>query len=608
LAAYFVLAVVATWPAARFCASALPLGTESAATVPLLNVWTVWWNADRALDLYRGYWDAPIFAPTPGAFAFSEPMPTTVVVAPLVWLSGHRVLAYNVFLLAALATNGWSTFHLLRRLRLRWLTCVLGGGLVEMLPLVHSELGVLQMVPLCGVVWTIHALYVFGRRPGCRRALVLAVAFAVTYLTCAYYGLFLSLVLLASSAWLLGRRLRRGRTWGLLLISVGLALLLIGPVVAAQVRIIRSHDLRRAKDWVMRLAADPKDYAVTPWPQRLEPAALAALRAQRYFRLGPGWLKIGLAAVGLAAGLWGRRYRAWTAFCLTMLVAAFLLSLGPKLAAGGWSPYVLLMDWYPGMAQARNVYRFAVFVQLAVVLLAALGLQAVLTCFRPASVGRIGNPSYRVGKVGRIGNPSYCNAILTRVRSTPPSVLRWTAAIGVGLLAMVEVIPASQELFPVPRLDEQRQWIDWVQSQTPADSVIACIPFPQGTTVAAYEETAVWMYWGTYHHRRLVNGYSGFFPASFLETKAAMRGFPDAAALQRLQDLGVAYCVIRRAALPPNSAIQERLELRFSDNAAQVNVYRLRPDASNRFNRAPNGPRGMGRNFTRGALSSIFRN
>ena len=45
-----------------------------------------------------------------------------------------------------------------------------------------------------------------------------------------------------------------------------------------------------------------------------------------------------------------------------MLVAAFLLSLGPRLSLAGWSPYVLLMDWYPGMAQARNVYRFAVFV------------------------------------------------------------------------------------------------------------------------------------------------------------------------------------------------------------------------------------------------------
>ena len=150
------------------------------------------------------------------------------------------------------------------------------------------------------------------------------------------------------------------------------------------------------------LSADPKDYAVTPWPQRLEPDSLAALRPQRYFRLGPGWLKIGLAVFGLAAGLWWRRYRAWTAFCLTMLVAAFLLSLGPRLSVGGWSPYVLLMDWYPGMAQARNVYRFAVFVQLAVVLLAALGLQAVLTRFPTAKSGTDWQSVLQQGGAGRL--------------------------------------------------------------------------------------------------------------------------------------------------------------------------------------------------------------
>ncbi|NLF67432.1 MAG: hypothetical protein GX575_00105 [Candidatus Anammoximicrobium sp.] len=561
LAAYLLLAIVATWPLARFAASALPLGTEPAATVPLLNVWTVWWNADRAAQLYRGYWDAPIFAPTPGTFAFSEPMPTTVVAAPLVWFGGRRVLAYNGFLLAALALNGWSAFHLLRRLRFRWLACALGGGLVEMLPLVHAELGVLQMVPLCGIVWTIHALYAFGRRPGWRPALGLAAAFAVTYFSCAYYGLFLSLVLLASGGWLLGRRLRRSRTWSLLLASAGVALLLVAPVVAAQLRIIRTHDLRRGKEWVMRLAADPKDYAVTPWPQRLEPECLGALRPQRYFRLGPGWLKIGLAVLGLAAGLWRPRYRVWAAFCATMLAVAFLLSLGPRLAVGGWSPYEVWMDWYPGLAQARNVYRFAVFVQLAVALLAALGLQAVLTC----------------------------------VRRRAGSGVRWATAAGVGLLAAAEVLPPPQSLFPVPPVEAQQRWIGWLQSHTPVDSLIACFPFPQGTGVRDYEDTAMWMYWGTYHRRRLVNGYSGFFPASFLETKAALRGFPDAAGLQRLQNLGVGYCVRRRAELPRDGALPQRFELLFRDDTAQVDVYRIQP-APRTGSQTPAGRLGVGNN------------
>ncbi|MCU0982203.1 MAG: hypothetical protein MUF25_23865, partial [Pirellulaceae bacterium] len=441
LAAYFVLAIVSTWPLARCGASSLPLGMESAATVPLLNAWTICWNADRAAHRYCGYWDAPIFAGTSGTFAFSEPMPTTVVVAPLIWFGGQRILAYNGFLLAALTLNGWTAFRLLHGLRLRWLVCALGGGLVEMLPLVHSELGVLQMVPLCGILWTLQALVLFGRRPGWKRSILLAVAFAVTYLNCTYYGLFFSLMLLPGGLWLVGRPLRQARTWGLLLGSVAAALLLIAPVVAAQLRVIRAHDLRRAPDWIARLSADARDYAVTPWPQPLEPDFLIALRRQRYFRLGSGWLKLSLAVLGLAAGCCWRRYRPWTAFCLTMLVAAFLLSLGPRLSLGGRSPYLLLMDWYPGLAQARNVYRFAVFVQLAVVFLAALGLQAILTQFRPlGAAGESDHGSPMRKRAGLDGFRSFAHRVtLPRASAESPgsgssrkrsSPFRWAATIG----------------------------------------------------------------------------------------------------------------------------------------------------------------------------------
>ncbi len=583
LAAYFVLAIIATWPLARYGASSLPLGTESAATVPLLNLWTIWWNADRAQHLYHGYWDAPIFAPTPGTFAFSEPMPTSVIVAPLVWFGGHRVLAYNGFLLVALTLNGWSAFRLLRAVRLRWLACALGGGLVEMLPLVHSELGTLQMVPLCGIVWTIHALVLFGRRPGWKASILLAAAFAATYLTCAYYGLFLSLVLLPSGLWLVGKRLRQGRTWGLLLGSAGTALLLITPVVAAQLRVIRTHDLRRSQDWVARLSADLRDYAVTPWPQRFEPEFLTALRPQRYFRLGPGWLKLGLAVLGLAAGCWWRRYRRWTAFCVTMLAAAFLLSFGPRLSWNGWSPYGLLMDWYPGMAQARNVYRFAVFVQLALVFLATFGLQAILTRFRRPGWSSLQARDSVVDEVPQSARDSkFCMLREGWVASRPhlSSQVGWAVIVALGVLAATEAFPPSQPLFRVPSPKAQANWIHWLKSQTSDDSVIACVPFPTGTRVQDYEDTTIWMYWGTYHQRRVANGYSGFFPQSFLDTKAVMRNFPDDTSKQRLRQLGVTYCVIQSGAVTQNVAKGNWLELAFRDDTAQVNIYRVGRDGS----------------------------
>jgi hypothetical protein len=567
LLCFALVAAVATWPLVRHLDTHLPLGTESAATVPLFTAWTVWWNADRAAHGYRDYWDAPIFAPTSGTFAFSEPMPATVVVAPLVWLTGNPILAHNCFLLAALTLNGWTTFQLLRSLRMQWLVCLLGGGLVEMLPLVHSELGVLQLVPLCGIVWTIHALYLFGQRPGVRSSLLLAAAFAATYLTCAYYGLFLSLVLLPAAPWLLGTQLRRARTWSLVAGSAGVALLLVAPVVTAQVRIIRAHDLRRDPDWVTRLAASPQDYTVAPWPPLFEPDFAAARRAQRYFHLSPGWWKIGLALVGVFAGLWWRRYRRWTAFCLTLLGAAFLLSLGPRLAWGGWSPYVLLMDWYPGMAQARNAYRFAVFVQLAVALLAAVGLQSLCRQVRVSSRHLRSSFSPNRG----------WHSLFTGLPKSRSPLLRGAFVAGIGLLAAAEVHPPPQNLFAVPRADARHDWIAWLRTETPADSVIAWIPFPAGTGVKDYEETALWMLWGTRHQRRMVNGYSGFFPTSFLETKAALQDFPDAASVQRLRNLGVTYCVLRRAAQTPDTALETQFELVFKDESARMDVYRVRP-------------------------------
>src|SRR4051794_35687787 len=76
--AYLALAIWATWPLAGWTepdpksplarrafnfTTALPQGTESVATVPLFNLWTIWWNADRARHGFHGYWDAPIFYP-----------------------------------------------------------------------------------------------------------------------------------------------------------------------------------------------------------------------------------------------------------------------------------------------------------------------------------------------------------------------------------------------------------------------------------------------------------------------------------------------------------------------------------------------------------------
>jgi hypothetical protein len=525
------------------------MGSQTAATVPLFGVWTVWWNCDRVTELYQGYWDAPIFHPSQGTFAISEPMALTAAVAPL----GHDrpVMAYNLMLLLALAGNGCSVFLLLRRLEIDILPAALGGSMAEMLPFVHNELGAFQLIPVIGIVWTISRLYHFAAQPTSRRAALLAISYATTYYLCTYYALFLAVLLPVGGGWLLGSELGRKRTWVLLSLSGALALILMFPVLKAQLRARHQYDMNRSEKIVQQLSARLGDFLVPPWQSQMFGNVVSS-GARSHIRLSVGVVKYCLAFAGAIVGLYQRRSRKWTVFCLTILVAALLLSLGPNVRFGNWSPYSLLIDWIPGFAQARSVYRFAVFVQLALVLIGVNSLQALW-------------------KLGLASSHS--------VRSK----LILSSLLILGLVATVEVWPPTQKLYRMPSVEQNAAWLDWLGQETATDSVIACIPFPTGKREADYEETALWMYWGTIHRRRMVNGYSGFFPQSFLRLKTDMARFPESDSLDHLKRVGVQYCVVRRATASRQMIMRlaqssNTLQLAFSDERAQIDIYRVITD------------------------------
>lgn len=551
-AVFLLLALAATWPLAASPASRLPMGTETAATVPLFNLWTVWWNADRAAAGYAGYWDAPIFHPQKDAFAFSEPMPLSIVAAPVIWISGNRVLAYNILLILCLWLNGWAAYRLLRRFHfyrpLQWT----GGAMVAMLPLVHHWLGVLQLVPVFGIIWVVAALYHFGLRPTLMAAMALGGALALTYLMCAYYGLFVVVPLILSAGWLLGRRMGRWRMWAAMLPGLLGGALICLPFAMVEAGPAGNERPAHTEHYLGQLSAMARDYLVPPWPHWFGKAPQAELAADAGFRLCPGYLKLALAAVGLVLGLRARRRRRWTLFCLCMLCTAFALSLGPWLRVAGWQPYMFLVNHLPGFGQARNVFRFAIIVHLVVVLLAIMGLHGATAAAR------------------------------RHIRRDGPRRLAVALTMAVGLLAVVEIVPPAQALYPAPDDAANALWVDWLATRTPAESVIACVPFPFRPDVAGYEQETRWMYWQTFHRRKMINGYSGYFPQTFLDLKMTMAAFPSPETILRLRVLGVDYCVVRRDSIFAEAAWRLAAQASwlapvFHDDEAQMDIYRLLP-------------------------------
>src|SRR5262245_20511778 len=246
-ALYLALAVAATWPLVRRLDDRLPLGSGDAATVPLVSAWTLWWTYDRLGHGLAGYWDAPIFYPTRGTFAFSEPMPLAgLISAPLFAAGASPALAHNLFLLAALCVNGLFGLAIARALRCGLLAALAAGALMVVLPYVHHQIGVLALVPLAGVLATLLALLRCAKRPSALRGALVGAAFAAAFLLCAQYALLLALGLLLAATWLIRRSALDARGARALAAAAVVGAALIGPVALEQRAVSASHHFERS--------------------------------------------------------------------------------------------------------------------------------------------------------------------------------------------------------------------------------------------------------------------------------------------------------------------------------------------------------------------------
>lgn len=548
-ALFLFLAVAGTWPLATHLADSLPLGTEEAATVPLLNLWTLWWNADRAAAGFADYWQAPIFCPARNALAFSEPLSPTLLAAPLLWLGLPTPLVYNLLLLAVLTANGLAFCAVVRRQRLHPLVAPLGGAMAVLSPLLLSWLGVLQLVAVFPALLTVAALSRVRGKPTLGRGLLFGFCLGLTALCCSYYGLFLLLPLAVATPFLFGRRLWQGRTLAALGVGLAFCLVLVGPQLLVQKEALAGQ-LRYDPRTLAALSAVAADYLVPPRPSLFGVSSLAPSGHVATFKLGLGLVTAALALIGGLFGATVPRYRAWACFWLAFAGTAFLLSLGPLLAVGGVRPYLLLVDTLPGFAQARNIMRFAVYVHLAVPVLACLGLHGTAVFLRRCLFWQAG------------------------------SVV--VALLCLGLLAAGEILPAPQRLFALPGGGREPAWVSWIKGQPERHAPIACLPFASAPDVVSYEREALRMYWQTMHRRPMLNGYSGYFPEDFTLLKWRLAVFPDPPSLDLLEERGVRLCVVDSSRSDSRDILARsrgRLRLLYADEQTGVRVFLLQPGA-----------------------------
>lgn len=508
--AFVFAALLVTWPLAPQLATHVPLGSEPAASVPYFNVWTVGWNGMRALDGFRGYWDAPIFYPASGAFAFSDPQPLTGLSGAVLW-ERSPALAYNLVLLAYLTLNGAVTYAVLRQRGVSTGPAVMGGLLVQWLPFATNERGVLQLQPLFGPIWAIGALWAVLERPSRSRGFSLGAAVGVTALTSEYYALLLVPAFLIALAARLPQ-FRHSSSWLPLILAAATASAMVMPIALPQAAILQKHGFQRSDLSFARTSAWPADYLRPPSRLRVD-ALIPEFGLPANQRLYPGAALAGLAVLGGVTA--PRSRRRWALFLAAVGLVGFTLSLGSHLRLGNFAPLTLFHQAVPLLRLTRSPFRFAALFQLAAALLAAEGLARLW------------------------------------VRSR-------LLAVAVATLAILELAPLPERLAEPPSLGAE--WAAVVaQVERP---VVIHLPWAPDRSASQFAQTTRWMIEALPYEMRLVNGYSGFFPAQHTQLRELMADFPNVEAMQALRGLGADFIVLHG---PIDPEQRSQLELLVND-------------------------------------------
>lgn len=529
LLVYVLFAIIATWPQ-TIRPDAIPDHEDS-----YFSLWRLAWIANALTTEPGRLFDGNIFHPERHTLAYSDAVLLEGAVAlPFISAGVPVVYVYNGLVVGSFVACGLAMFLLARRLTGSWPAALLAGAAFAFAPFrfdhyQHLELLWSPWMPLA--FWLAHRTVESGRvRDGIATGFVVA----LQVLSCIYYCVFLSTVLVVFVIVMLAGRVTAPRALVAFACGGALAAVLTFPYM---IPYWQARDVvgERNPGEASLHSAGPRHYFAS-LPENVVWGPLTGSLGRHEKRLWPGLIVLGLVALAL----WPPVTRTTVAYAL-VLALAIDVSFGPK---------GLSFDW---LREYTVVYR---------------GLRA------PA----------RMGQVALLGFAALAAIGFVRLRIWLQS---WRLPIGaaaaaVVLIAFAEYLIAPRALVAVPT--EPPPAYAWLRDQPGA--VVAELPMPSRRTAPLHEPE--FQFLSTFHWRPLVNGYSGNWSLRQVQVLDRMEGFPDEDSIAALRELGVTHVLLHERyfgreayrgileELSGRSAL--RFLRRFDDGRFEIAVYLLSDD------------------------------
>ena len=493
-----LLAMVHTWPLATAPATLSRNDNGDAQ----LNEWILAWVAHQLPRAPAELFQANIFYPAPDALAFSEPLIVPALLgAPVAWLGGSPVLVNNLMVMAGFALTALAGYALIHRWTGDRLAALLTGSTLAFNTHTLTRLAHVQGLHLYGLPLALLATDRLLSAPRTRDALWLAVWMVTMAYTSGY--LFVFGTIMVGTATLV--RLPEWRhQWKMVLTRLFLAAVAaavaILPLWLPYRRAAIEQGMVRSIESVTEFSASLKGYLAAAGTIHISTWSRSFFRdpVDSFF---PGFIVIALALTAV----WGLRrivstgpHDVETRRRVTMMLAiggvGLILSLGTHTPVYGW-----LYAVFPPMHGLRAAARFGILFLFAMSALAGLGL-AALGARYPGS--------------------------------------RRLAAVAIVLVALANV-EALRAPFEYRRFDG----IPGIYKLLAAEPrvVLAEVPFYPRRAVF---ENAEYVLNSTAHWRPLMNGYSGYVPATYGAYADVFWFFPREHAIQAMRRAGVTHVMV----------------------------------------------------------------
>jgi hypothetical protein len=554
-----LLAILTSWPLVLHMGSRISPDLGD----PVRTAWEIAWVGHAMLHDPLHLFDSNAFYPHPLSLAFSDSL---LGYGPAAFFGSGTIAAlvrYNLLFLWAWSLCFFGAYLLARELGLGRLSAAAAGLAFAYAPYRVTEAGHLHVISSGGFVLAMFLL-LRGYRRDSRRLVLggwLLSAWQVSLgftLGLQYCYLLIVLALLVLVYWWRGR-LDPGAAWhreaaGPVRVGAGagaaldggaapsghsrrgpliprhlLGVTLVGLAVLGAVTVYQARPyLKVAAEYptAKRTLAEVETYSAGPaallaastenrvWGSITE-GMRAKVNSKNESVFFPGGLILVLALIGLAAGVYTRRFRIGL---VAGIVVCSILALGFGITGAGY-PYRLLYDYAPGWDGVRVPGRIFTLATLFYALLAGAGLQALLARV-PSLLKRT-----RAWAADRTS--------AARALTSVPAVIGVVALVGLlgegaGHLGHPVVPqPAKAEVgLPGPLLD------------LPTDGAL----------------DRIWQYFSTDGFYKIPIGNSTFDMPDVDDLRGGMNGFPDRASVEKLRYYGIRTVVLHTVlpkGLPP---------------------------------------------------------